>query len=169
MNKQVHAINNDTEFDISKIINYKKGDKLSLAFGYSNKPQDCFWTSSLNDDSSDWLDWCKFEEFESYSQAVVITPKKDVKIYVIDTIEDLIKVSNLYEGYSNPGRINFPSLLMAGYDGVQVTKDAAMNFHGYSSKGIYDLNAWDCESTVWFNSKWIDSYEIHRVEGYKII
>ena len=58
---------------------------------------------------------------------------------------------------------------MAGYDGVQVTKDAAMNFHNYSAEGIYSLNSWACESTVWFNSKWIESYEIHRVEDYKII
>lgn len=171
MDKQVHAVDSDTKFDINKITNYTKGDsdRLRLTYGYSNKPQNCFWTSSLYEDSSDWLDWCRFEDFKAYDYAIVIIPKKDAKVYVIDTLEDLVKVSNLYEGYHEPGRINFPSLLMAGYDGVRVTKNAAMDLHSYSTEGIYNLNAWDCESTVWFNNKWIESYEIHRVEDYKII
>ena len=54
--------------------------------------------------------------------------------------------------------IDFPKLAQSGYDGLPLTKEGASFFeHAFVYHGI-GFDFWDCESTVWFNTRWIARY-----------
>ena len=61
-----------------------------------NKPRGGFWASPI-DSKNGWGEWCNNEEFyiDKLDKHVLFKIKKNAKIYVIDTKEDLDKVSTM--------------------------------------------------------------------------
>ena len=73
MNKQVYVCG-ETEFNVDAII--PMSQKTTNEY-YINKPNNGFWTSSLVDNSSAWIEWCASElEGKLSDTCVVVTPKK---------------------------------------------------------------------------------------------
>lgn len=114
------------------------------------KPKGGLWTSTLDGDSSAWIDWCKRERW-GLSEGMgkfALYPEDDVDVFVVDVYDDL---EQLVEDY--PRDIQFPRPLIdfekmaEDYDGMQVTErgQAETRF------GKVNLYGWDCESTFWFN------------------
>ena len=55
------------------------------------KPLYGFWTSTYVGNSSEWVDWCRSEDFcnpDKYSW-FVLTPHNNVRVYTIATLDDL--------------------------------------------------------------------------------
>ena len=169
MNKQVYVCG-ETEFNVDAII--PMSQKTTNEY-YINKPNNGFWTSSLVNNSSAWIEWCASEwEGKLSDTCVVITPKKDINVFTIDNEKDLISASTRKCKYlltqSDVYMIDFWRLYKEGYYGVHVTENAAWSFHYSAPLNLVNLNAWDCESTVWFDNTWIDSFEIKKIINYKI-
>ena len=98
--------------------------------------------------------------------------KKDINVFTIDNEENLISASTRkcknFITQSDVYMIDFWRLYKEGYSGVHVTENAAWSFHYSAPSNLVNLNAWDCESTVWFDNTWIDSFEIKKIINYKI-
>lgn len=164
MKKQVFTYAADKKFDLRHI---RPADAIWA--NMRNKPTSGgIWTSSLKEDSSAWLDWCHKAGFGKWEKAAILTPKHDVKIYVIDSFESLDKVSWHVKGV-NRRSIYFEKLENEGFHGVQATEKAVMELGFFPPEAdLLDLNAWDCESTFWFNTDWVQEVEIKKVKNYKI-
>src|SRR5437016_4054794 len=58
------------------------------------------WTSSWREETqdSDWIEWCRGENFgdPDTSQWFLLTPREDVKLYIIDSLADLEKLMKDY-------------------------------------------------------------------------
>ena len=67
---------------------------------YAKKPaiQTGLWTSSYVDGSSAWVEWCEGANFGDPSEMswVVLTPAENVRLYEIDSLEDLIRLLKEY-------------------------------------------------------------------------
>lgn len=129
-----------------------------------NKPSGCFWTSSYLDmynkiPNSDWTYWVKMEEFDEYNKFFLITPKNNLRIYEIDSIEDIMLAPLIYDEFKFRKSINY-KLLSKHFDGVHLTLHGSVVLHSYYSKTYNNMNAWDVESTSWFNMDWIKKVEM---------
>ena len=169
MNKQVYVCG-ETEFNVDAII--PMSQKTTNQY-YINKPNNGFWTSSLVDNSSAWIEWCASEwEGKLSDTCVIVTPKKDINVFTIDNEENLISASTRkcknFITQSDVYMIDFWRLYKEGYSGVHVTENAAWSFRYSAPSNLVNLNAWDCESTVWFDNTLIDSFEIKKIINYKI-
>lgn len=154
-----------SEFDIDKV-------SFNLAVRSTNKPTRALWTSSLLDNGgSAWQDWCDAEDFPYCSgehNKYILYPKKDIRLIEFDMPEDFEDIP-LCEGDWDYGwyvrkYINFIELSKLGYDGFHVTDDGACRGKLFPWMGdvmveIANLGCYDCESTVCFNTDWIDKYE----------
>lgn len=117
------------------------------------KPIGAFWTSTYNNSSSAWLDWCEYEApnfIKPYNFLLTVNPS--AKVYIIDTLEDLEQLISMYpyQNYLNSVLGNFvdwAAMANDGWDGVHVT-DAGQWATRLTKPGLY---GWDCESTAWFN------------------
>lgn len=124
------------------------------------------WTSSWREETQDsgWVEWCRWENFgKPYEKHWhVLTQKDDVKLYKIDSLGGLRRLLRTYK-WNQPkweeyGRtaIDFERLAL-DYDGVWLTEKGNAETHlSYPD----DLNAWDCESVLWF--RWCFS-EVQRI------
>lgn len=125
------------------------------------------WTSSWREETQDsaWVEWCQGENFgKPYEKTWhLLTPQEDVKLYVIDGLKDLNKLLRTHkwdqpkwEEYRRTA-IDFERLALE-YDGLWLTEKGDAETHlSYPD----DLNAWDCESVLWF--KWCFT-EVQRIE-----
>lgn len=168
MKNQVFAYNEEKMcFDLDNI----REIKCDIP-NYCNKPNSGgLWTSSLKADSSSaWLDWCMAENFGIWTKAVIFVPKENIKVYVIDSFADLDRISKQLNGM--PFRsIVFKELKNAGYHGIHLTENGARELHFLppcANSTLLDLNAWDCESSFWFNIGWIKNFEIRPIVEGKI-
>lgn len=93
---------------------------------YISKPLGGLWTSTYENESSDWLAWCDEADFHKpNTEQWLLTPKEDVNLLVIDCYKDL---EYLIERYTEPFK-ELPSLLIYNYemmtkhyDGVHLTQ-----------------------------------------------
>ena len=144
---------------------------------FRNKPFGGIWTSTLNNNTCGWLDWCRVNWPERGGDtAVIFTPKANVKVYQIKDLETMKAASTRIvpgAGYfgGDLTMIDFKRLIDEGYDGVNATKEAAKAFHYSLGNNIEftDLNCWDEESTVWFHRDWFQSYEFKRIKDNFIV
>ena len=144
---------------------------------FRNKPVGGIWTSTLNNNTCGWLDWLRVNwPARGGDTAVIFTPKANVKVYQIKDLETMKAASTRVvprAGYfgGDSAMIDFKRLIDEGYDGVNVTQEAAEAFHCSfgNNLGFTDLNCWDSESTVWFHGDWIQSYETKRVVNDTIV
>ena len=158
-----------------KMGGFKGTDKVR------NKPFGSFWTCPLKWDkwygwTSDWV-WFSESNYWDINVAIVFTPRKDVKVFTVDTLEDLKEISTLstYDGEFKEERfkvISFESLIQKGYDGIHATERAVRELHSSfagEEYGIDSLYCWDLESTAWFYPDWYESFYIHEVRDYRIV
>ena len=175
MKKQVFCIDSIMK-GVFKIEKINPIMECPITDAFRNKPVGGIWTSALDGNTCGWLDWCRYNwEGHGGNIAVILTPKKDVKVYQIKDLETLQAASTRpadSDGFFGESRsmIDFRRLNDEGYDGVNVTAEAAVAFHFATDlRGFVDLNTWDCESTVWFHGDWIQSYETKRVVNDTIV
>lgn len=130
---------------------------FSEDFGYMNKPLGGLWTSSLDNGISDWIRWCRVESFGAVDDKAWwhLTPDPEAQVLRIDASEDFHLVMETYgrvlswSFHHHRQAIDFDAVLRDGYDGVNLTDRGAMECRFGGSFTGMDLNAWDCESTVW--------------------
>ena len=148
--KTTEALVADDDFDIKKV-------RFNLDTMFTNKPCEALWTSSWNSHKEciSWIKWCLREEFKMKNTLYKITSKRKVKLYEIDNPKD-------YTDNQLPKKgdyIDYKKLVQLGFDGLHVTDTGAILGHLSDFEYMIRLNAFDCESTVWFNTDWIDMIE----------
>lgn len=141
----------------------------------TNKPNIAMWTSTAkkteNGWTSDWLEWCEENDFDIEPNNFLITPKDDIKVHIIDSYEDLLntKITDVAVSWFDKPCIDFGWYIRNGYHGIHLTEKGAIECWGLYSHEFENgriksvprsihLNAWDVESTCWFNSDWIKGY-----------
>lgn len=149
-----------------------------IADPVTNKPAGSLWTSAaVKTDNgkytSSWIDWCREEQFRIHPYNFLIIPKKEVKLFVIDSYEDLkqmhLKESELSKEMPSTRRampwqiIDFDWYASHGFDGIHATQAAVwdcgfFDFKEHKARPVH-LSTWDVESTCWFSTRWIESYE----------
>ena len=142
-------------FDINKV-------KFDLEpIEYLNKPTSALWTSSVQKDekdelSSEWREWCIDENFANpYSRRrTILIPKKDTKVFQLNwkTEKELLTKRSRPRFIFAAYHVDWSALVEAGYDGFNLPCKTGLGM----LLGGCDFSAWDCESTVWFNTDWID-------------
>lgn len=188
----VQVFGGTTKFDkklftpVSKDVNYYINKPFNGGLWTSSYIEEKYREEDYDKkDYSEWARWFINENFHiySYEDISILYPKEDTKVFTINNIEDL------YEASSRLGDICDDKLLKhniaradnlvidfqklsKSYDGIRVTKEGAWRLHWFDDS-IYDndkyrmlisLNAWDCESTLWFNVDWIDKVEYKKVK-----
>lgn len=159
------------------IFNPEKFQKLTTStprFYSLNKPRGGLWGSPI-DSKWGWKDWCLAEGFRvsklnSYTKWKVKSPNK---IYVIDSKEDLIAVTNKYGEITSYSTfttsiipINFYKMKEDGWKGVYLTEKGNFECHydfPYKDGDYVGLNAWDCESIIVWDLKEIQIIEKGRI------
>lgn len=126
------------------------------------KPNGGLWTSTYDPErGSAWVQWCLSEEFDIPTDGVwqgrILTPRRDARIAVIDSLDDLERLYRRYplEVISGLWSVLDFERMAADYDAVHLTDDgqwATRLTHPYS------LYGWDCESTNWFRWAFAESY-----------
>lgn len=174
MDKQI--LNMEDEFNPERI-------EIGLQnAGANNKPISALWTSSIIKEdgliTSGWLEWCdenqtNFIEKNTYA----FTPKDNLKIYTIDSVEDYaneelskFKYSPFKDGIVPRyiyNYIDYQAMANKGYDGIHFTMNGAMIGHTFGSDYSMELYCIDCESTVWLTKNWWEDYKLLRKETMK--
>ena len=125
-----------------------------------NKCRNGLWASPI-DSSRGWKEWCEDERFssaiEKMKYSFFFRLKPGAKIYPIDDINDLRKVSTTYQ-HDDKGRIrgtqkkiDFNMLLSKGYDGIYASENAVTSLRNTTNADMDELYAWDVESICVFN------------------
>ena len=118
---------------------------------YWNKPSGGFWTSPINSHYG-WRDWNEHSEFRkcTIENSCTIVLKPSVRIYIIDSIKDLIRYSTVKCKWSGALYLDFERMSKK-YDAIWVTTKGLMETSdiGY----VYSLYGWDCETVLILNKK----------------
>lgn len=127
---------------------------------YINKPNRGLWGSPV-DSSYGWKEWCVENNFRTNTFDVCTKwrIKPDSKILVIDSLSDLQSVMTIYGKCENKFErpyLNFYRIC-EDFDGMLLTERG--NDECHLGDGYVDLNAWDCESIVVWNS------DVVEIEG----
>lgn len=140
------------DFDLSKVC-------FDLNETFANKPRKALWTSDWNNNIEEiaWIEWAKWEDFQIKEFLYKVVPKEKVKVYEVSSYEDYY--SKKLPKTGNYKNINYVELQERGFDGFRVTRSGAWLGHNFGDRGVLQLNAFDCESTVWFNTNWIKTIE----------
>lgn len=142
---------------------------------WKNKPDGGVWGSPTNSERG-WEDWCTMENWNTESLHVYTKwkLKNPEKIFIINSVEDLLKA---YEKYSFiPNRlyyekekayIDFHAMKEDGWDGIWLTWIGQLvtreMYENLTHDGKYiDLYGWDCESIVVWNPDQIKILEKGR-------
>jgi hypothetical protein len=124
------------------------------------KPVGGLWTSTWDGEESEWVDWCRREEFGDVDSREwwLLTPSPTARILTIETRYNLMQAVKMFappagsypEWYSGLGAavLDFTAVAKK-FDAVHLTSRGAIDLHF----GTPNLNSWDCESTVWF--RWV--------------
>lgn len=140
------------------------------------KPIGGLWTSTWDQDeySSRWVDWCLDAEYGDplNKRWFIVKPRQGLKLLIIDSLADLIKLIEKYPCKNNPLQHCKPVLdfeiLAKEYDAIHLTESGQIQTHLPSSlidMKMVDLYGWDCESTLWF--RWCFD-EVKEIEPLKI-
>jgi hypothetical protein len=141
------------EFDIDKF--YKKNCTTIVNDKYHNKPhcegQGLIWTSSLEGESTDWLRFCKQAPEFIGDKAALFKVKTSARILHLLTKQDYELALQHYAGEPYKGTptagytsLNYSALVKDGYQAVHVGEDPR---HINAA-----LQAWEAESTAWFDT-----------------
>lgn len=171
----VQAIVHGPDFDLSKV-------KFNLKTSFCDKPETALWTSTYQDDFSEigWIKWNMGEgPLDTFKNCLYkVVPKDGVRLYEINSEEDVTScrlpkldgpsaIARFFgfqkERQFTEGFIDYQALAKRGYDGLHVTEDGAWLGHSFgdiSEKTIRIMCSFDCESTVWFHTDWIESIEL---------
>ncbi len=137
----------DREFDLALVETdlTERGDV--------QKPKKALWTSTFENGSSDWCEWLLREEWYVNKHFFLLKPRKDVRVLTIASREDGELIPRDEKGY-----IDFFALAAEGWDGLRVLANlTGFCFHADGSENLFGF--WDVESTVWFNTDWVESVE----------
>ena len=152
-----------------KLINFDLKNNLI------NKPRSAFWASPLWKDRaylSDWHRFCIEENFYvgAYDFGFTFSLKEEAKIYVIDDVQDLEFLVNIYpldKSLRFESKffkfIDFEAVAVT-YDGILLTEKGEMETRLSSTCNLY---GWDVESLVLFNADVIDESSIEYIENLK--
>lgn len=167
MKIQTQTLVQDYDFDINKV-------RFNLDASIVNgKPKEALWTSSLKENNiSEWVEFIKYEDFKVKPCLYVLEPKADVKLYHIDSINDIKSIPVLTD-WREIVTIDYKELQRQGYDGVNLTSKGNLTiksfwyYTGFNSSEdlrslLIGMTSWDTESTVWFNTNWIKSFRLKR-------
>ena len=175
MDKQI--LNIEDEFSTERI-------EIGLQnAGANNKPISALWTSSIIKEdgtiTSGWLEWCEYNQLDFIKKnTYVFTPKDNLKIYTIDSVEDYAN-EELSKFMYNPIKddttqqyiynyIDYQAMADKGYDGIHFTMNGAMIGHCiFRCDYVMELYCIDCESTVWLTKNWWKDYKLLRKETIK--
>lgn len=156
---------------LNPVRNYDNDYRI---MGIMCKPIGGMWTSTLDRHGSDWTRWHGDIEWGGY----VVYPLRRARVFEIDSISDYERLLNWY-GYAppmNPNGSHNDCWMVLNYeklskkcDGLHLTKKGQTETNYYiprERRGLMPpmLNAWDCESTVWF--RWAFSKKIDYVRGH---
>jgi hypothetical protein len=125
--------------------------------GFNLKPTGGFWTSTYDKkDVSDWARWCLWDmpEWVDGHDIFLLTPKPDVKLFIINSHADAIRLVKKYPFKQNKKDIMGNHFLnpdwekiKEDYDGVRLTHKGQVETRMVME---YSMYGWDCESTLWF-------------------
>ena len=153
MENKLQALIHDKDFDLKKC-------QFDLTPHFNGKPKKALWTSTYIDKESisSWYLWCCMEDFELKDCLYLIEPKSNIKVVELNDVEDLLDLPTVR--VFNQVTLDFERIAKRGYFGIHLTKEG---FWSIKDLSIYHLNSvvssfwgWDCESTVWFNTDWIN-------------
>lgn len=132
-------------FDISKFRSVTNRPGIT----FTNKPYGGLWASPVDSDD-DWYNWCLSEDFniESLDEYFDFTLKENSKILSINAVSDLNKITDCIEIIHYcyvTVRIDFESLIKAGYDAIYVpyNYETCQIFYGWDVDTLLVLNP-DC-------------------------
>lgn len=152
----LQVLTHDKDFALDKI-------EFSLETNPSNnKPYTALWTCDFQENVEDvgWINW-NLNWFKSYikSNLYHLVPKNEkFNIYEISSLDDLTDIPyiEIYEERV----FDYKKLKEEGYDGLHITQRGANLGHRYDGSVPFEvvnmMNGFDCESTVWFNTDWIE-------------
>jgi hypothetical protein len=146
------------DFDFNKIKPVENKPEFNL------KPNGGLWTSSENEEISDWVRWCKGNMPDWIKKAKVfrLKPKPDARIFTIDCWADAKRLQETYPVKSLMSRMTLHFLnvdwikISNDYDGVRLTDKGQWETRMCMECSLY---GWDCESTLWFRNVF-DSVEL---------
>jgi hypothetical protein len=126
------------------------------------KPKGGLWTSTLTDTGSAWMEWCENEGFnlpDGTWEGVILTPRTDARILVINSYKDLATAIHKYgksDMFGFEMHLDFEKLSQ-DYDAVHLTDDGQEETR---MSHPYNLYGWDMESALWFRWCFEESIEI---------
>jgi len=144
---------------------------------YGQKPHGGLWSSTFHETyGSDWIQWLMCEEFSKEEnkefKGYLLTPKKDVKLYTVNSFEDSRKLIQEY-GYISPSfqeaakrieqangkhaldlwqYIDYERMSLE-YDGFHLTRDGFLDTYLGTQPYLDIFDGFDCECTIWF--RWV--------------
>jgi len=130
-----------------------------------NKPEKALWTSTWKEPIEEigWIKWSIREDFSmpGHNTLYKVYPKKNLKIYEIDKLEDYLSSDLPKFLFLDYYLIDYKKLKEEGYDAVHFTDNGAYLGHNFNIDWniMTVLNGIDCESTVWLNNHQIDHIE----------
>ena len=153
-----------------------KFTKVSNGGNIGIKGANGLWTSSFIDEKygSAWVQWCLGNDFhvpmDNVYTGYILTPKKKLKLYMVDSLADMHNLFDKY-GYQQlptlqQEAIDF-ELMSKDYDGLHLTSHGEIiTRHGnmfsigvkekdlkpkWKAKTMRNLYGYDCESTLHFH------------------
>lgn len=143
----------DTQLFASNISDVREVDFIPVRNrDYFNKPYGGLWTSTYRPETNDseWVAWCRDEKFGNVDDQTwhLLTPKTNVNIYTIDTLNDLCELLQKYHVENNKTHLQYLDFeaISQVYDGIRLTSTGQWR----TRLTTPDLYGWDCESTLWF-------------------
>ena len=143
------------KYDIKKF----KGIEYDWQAQMNNKCRNGLWACPI-DSNWGWEKWCRHENttaIDKMKHSFFFKLKPGAKIYSIDNINDLKKISTTYQ-HDDLGRIrgtqkkiDFNKLLSNGYDGIYASENAVTTLRNGLSSEMDELYTWDVESICIFN------------------
>lgn len=112
-----------------------------------NKPSGGLWTSPLNSKYG-WKQWNEDSQFRKCTDYIKLELKPDSKVFVINTMEDLVGHSTR-EVMDRYCYLDFEKMSKE-YDAIWLTLDGLKNTGGFNNIK-YSTYGWDCESVLILN------------------
>lgn len=145
------------KFDIER-LKRKLSGKAKLINKPNIKPHPVLWTSTLEGNSTDWMNWCSYEMPHWLGdQGVILEVKSSAKILKIDSdeawlaiCEEFAEENESFLGH-NYCKIDWVKVQKKGYDGV------------HHARGRY-APSWDVESTAWLNPSVLTIKEVVDID-----
>lgn len=102
------------------------------------------WTSTLNNEGSDWIKWCLLEGYDlkPNKRSWILRPSGG-NLLLINSLDDFERLYKTFSYSINTFQMLNYERMAQEYDGIHLTKKGLINTYS-------KLWGWDCESTHWF-------------------